>query len=205
MARMKARNVGKGATLITLMSNPIVRRAVIRGANKVITSVSNKMAERSETKAAAGAPPPVGQTTVIPKPVPPKTVPPKTVGTPTSFAESAAVETIVSSVASVAKPYVDKLAESDAGRSVLQVVNSVTGQALGGVPSQPKSGAASVASFVGNIISGQVSKPAPKPEPKGPGAEVKFTQVKPPPASAETPAPKAMQWPPPKSNGSPGS
>lgn len=200
MAKMKAKNVGKGATLITLMSNPIVRRAVIKGANKVVEVGSNKMAARSASKSAASSPPPVeGQTTVIPKPAPPK--PAK----PSSFAESAAVESIVSSVASAAKPYVDKLAASDAGRSVLQVVNSVTGQALGGVPAQPKRGGASVASFVGNIISGQVSSPAPKPEAKGPGADVKFTQVKPPAATAETPAPKAMQWPPPKSNGSAGS
>ena len=198
MAKMKAKNVGKGATLITLMSNPIVRRAVIKGANKVIEVGSNKMAARSASKSAASAPPPVeGQTTVIPKPAPPK---PST--KPASLAESAAVETIVSSVASAVKPYVDKLAASDAGRSVLQVVNSVTGQALGGVSAQPKRGGTSVASFVGNIISGQVSSPAPKPEAKGPGADVKFTQVKPPVATAETPAPESMQWPPPKSNGS---
>lgn len=200
MAKMKAKNVGKGATLITLMSNPIVRQAVLKGANKVVATVSNKMAARSETKTAAGSPPPVGQTTVIPKPAPPK---PAT--KPASFAESAAVESIVSSVASAAKPYVDKLAATDAGRSVLQVVNSITGQALGGASAQPKRGGASVASFVGNIISGQVSSPAPKPEAKGPGADVVFTQVKPPAATAETPAPKAMQWPPPKSNGSAGS
>lgn len=198
MAKMKAKNVGKGATLITLMSNPVVRRAVIKGANKVVATVSSRMAARSEAKAAASPPPPVGQTTVIPKPAPPKAAPTK----PASFAESAAVETIVSSVASAAKPYVDKLAASDAGRSVLQVVNSVTGQALGGASAQPKGGGASVASFVGNIISGQVNKPAPKPEAKGPGADVQFTQVKPPAATAETPAPEAMQWPPPKSNGS---
>lgn len=192
MAKMKAKSVGKGATLITLMSNPVVRRAVFKGANKVVATVSNKIAARSETKSAA-SPPPVGQTTVIPKAGSPK---------PASLAESAAVESMVSSVASAAKPYVDKLAASDAGRSVLQVVNSVTGQALGGVPAQPRGGAASVASFVGNIISGQVGSPAPKPEAKGPGADVTFTQVKPPAATAETPAPKALQWPPPKSNGS---
>lgn len=190
---MKAKGVGKGATLITLMSNPVVRRAVVKGANKAITVGSTKMAARSEKKASSAAPPPVeGQTTVIPKPVP----------KPASLGESAAVESIVSSVASAAKPYVDKLAASDAGRSVLQVVNSVTGQALGGVPAQPKRGAASVASFVGNIISGQVTTPAPKPDAKGPGADVVFTQVKPPAATAQTPAPKAIQWPPPKSNGS---
>jgi hypothetical protein len=200
MAKMKAKNVGKGATLITLMSNPIVRRAVIKGANKVVEVGSNKMAARSEKKAVAASPPPVeGQTTVIPKA-------PAKPAKPASFAESAAVESIVASVASAAKPYVDKLASSDAGRSVLQVVNSVTGQALGGVESQPKrGGAASVASFVGNIISGQVSSPAPKPVAKGPGSDVTFTQVKPPAATAETPAPKTMQWPPPKSNGSAGS
>lgn len=195
MARMKAKGVGKGATLITLMSNPVVRRAVLKGANKAITVGSNKMAARSEKRASAAPPPVEGQTTVIPKPN----------SKPASLGESAAVESIVSSVASAAKPYVDKLAGSDAGRSVLQVVNSVTGQALGGVPAQPRRGAASVASFVGNIISGQVSTPAPKPEAKGPGADVVFTQVKPPAATAETPAPKAIQWPPPKSNGSAGS
>ncbi len=194
MARMKAKGVGKGATLITLMSNPVVRRAVIKGANKAITVGSNKMAARSEKKASAAVPPPVeGQTTVIPKPS----------SKPASLGESAAVESIVSSVASAAKPYVDKLAASDAGRSVLQVVNSVTGQALGGVPAQPRRGAASVASFVGNIISGQTnSGSSPKPEPKGPGSDVTFTQVKPPAATADTPAPKTIQWPPPKPNGS---
>jgi hypothetical protein len=200
MAKMKAKSVGKGATLITLLSNPIVRRAVIKGANKVIEVGSNKMAARSEKKSPASPEPVEGQTTVIPKPAAQPAKPAK----PASFAESAAVETIVTSVATAAKPYVEKLASSDAGRSVLQVVNSVTGQALGGAPAQPKrSGASSVASFVGNIISGQVSSPAPKPAPKGPGSDVTFTQVKPPAATADTPAPKTMQWPPPpKSNGS---
>lgn len=190
MAKMKAKNVGKGATLITLMSNPIVRRAVIKGANKAVTTVSNRMAERSEKK----SPPVEGQTTVIPKPAAGPAKPAK----PASFAESAAVESIVSSVASAAKPYVEKLASSDAGRSVLQVVNSVTGQALGGPESQPKRGGASVASFVGSIISGQANSSSPKPAPKGPGSDVTFTQVKPPAATADTPAPKTIQWPPPK-------
>ena len=187
-----AKNVGKGATLITLMSNPVVRRAAIKGANKAIASASNYMAARAEKKSVVPAKPPVeGQTTVIPKPA----------AKPSSFAESAAVESIVDSVASAAKPVIDRLASTDAGRSVLQAVNSITGQALGGVGSQPKRGGAAVASFVGNILSGQ-SGSTPKPEPKGPGSDVKFTQVKPPPATAETPAPKSMQWPPPKSNGS---
>jgi hypothetical protein len=196
MAKVKAKNVGKGATLITLMSNPVVRRAVVKGANKAVTAVSNKMAERSEKK----SPPVEGQTTVLPK-GPSQSGPVK----PASFAETAAVESIVTSVASAAKPFVDKIASTDAGRSVLQAVNSVTGQALGGVQSPPKRGGAAVASFVGNIISGQGNASSPKPEPKGPGSNVTFTQVKPPAATAETPAPKTMQWPPPRSNGSAGS
>ncbi|CAN5845830.1 hypothetical protein BH23ACT12_BH23ACT12_16590 [soil metagenome] len=187
---MKAKSVGKGATLITLMSNPVVRRAAIRGANKAITVGSNKLAARSQKKASDAAPPPVeGQTTVV--------IPKRA-----SFGETAAVESIVSSVASAAKPYVDKLAASDAGRSVLQVVNSVTGQALGGVESQPRRGGAAVAGFVGNIISGQGNSSSSKPEPKGPGSDVTFSQVKPPAATTDTPAPKTIQWPPPTASGS---
>lgn len=192
---MKAKSVGKGATLITLMSNPVVRRAVIKGANKAMVVGSNKLAARSEKKASAAASSPMeGQTTVIPKPA----------SKPASFGETAAIESIVTSVTSAARPYVDKLAASDAGRSVLQVVNSVTGQALGGADSQPRrGGGAAVASFVGNILSGQGnSGSSPKPEAKGPGSDVTYTQVKPPAATADSPAPKTIQWPPPKPNGS---
>ena len=83
------------------------------------------MAARSARNSPAPAESVDGQTIVVPKPKPTHPI-----------AEAAAVETIVGSVATAAKPLAEKLAASDAGRSVLQAVNSISSQALGG-PGQP--------------------------------------------------------------------
>lgn len=193
MAKVKAKNVknaGKGATVIALLSNPVIRRVVIKGANKAVTAGSNYMTARSQKKAPAADKPVEGQTTVLPKPSP-----------KSSIAETAAVETIVGSVASAAKPLAEKLAASDAGRSVLQAVNSITGQVLGSTSGPQKRGGTAVASFVGNLLAGQNT--AAKPEVKSPGSDVKFVAVIPPAATEATPPAKTMQWPPPKTqNGS---
>jgi hypothetical protein len=191
----KIKKVGKGATIITLLSNPMVRRVVIKGATKAANSASNYLAARTDKKSPAS---PEGPGPV-PASAPPSgsTAAPKTPSKPPSFSESAAVESIVASAASAAKPVAEKLAASPAGRSVLQAVNSITGQVLGGTDS-PKRAGGSVASFVGNIIASQGA--AQKSEAKSEKPKVKFTPVKPPDTSP--PPVETMQWPPPKSNGS---
>lgn len=196
MARIK--KVGKGATIITLLGNPMVRRMVIKGATKAAGSASNYIAARSEKKTPPAPKPatpgfPSASATQAP-------TTPRTPSKPFSFSETAAVESIVASAASAARPVVEKLAASPAGRSVLQAVNSITGQVLGGTDS-PRRPGGSVASFVGNIIANQGA--GQKSEAKSEKPTVKFTPVKPPDTSP--PPVETMQWPPPRSNGSAGS
>lgn len=187
MAKVKTKKVhsaGKRATVIALLSNPVIRRAVFKGANKAILAGSSYMATRSARNSPTPAPSVDGQTTVVPQ-----------TQAKSSIAEAAAVETIVGSVATAAKPLAEKLAASDAGRSVLQAVNSISGQALGS-PGQQRRGGAAMAGFVTNILGGQTATP--KPEVKSPGSDVKFVAARPAPATAATPPVKTMQWPPQK-------
>lgn len=187
MGKVKSKKVqraGKRATVIALMSNPVIRRAVFKGANKAILAGSNYMAARSARNPSSPATPVDGQTTVLP-----------VSQTKSSIAEAATVETIVGSVATAAKPLAEKLAASDAGRSVLQAVNSISSQALGAT-GQTRRGGAAVAGFVTNILGGQVATP--KPDVKSPGSGVKFVAARPAPATAATPPVKTMQWPPQK-------
>ncbi len=151
MARGKAKNVGKGATIITLLSNPVVRRAVITGATRAANSTAKFLAARSaKAGSTAGTPQPAApesQATVVPKPA----------AKPASLTESAAVESIIGSLASMAKPVAERLAASSAGRSVLEAVNSISGQVLGAA-GPPKRAGASVSNFVGSILAGQSSQ-----------------------------------------------
>lgn len=186
----KIRKVGRGATIITLLSNPMVRRVVIKGATKAANSASTYIAARTEKKSPAPKPPvsSASETAVVSKP------PAK----PSSLAETAAVETIVGSVASAAKPVAERLASTSAGRSVLQAVNSITGQALGSSDASKRAGG-SMASFVGNILANQAT---PKTQPAPDKPAVKFTPVTLPSTPPAEPV-ETMVWPPPKSsNGS---
>lgn len=191
----KIKKVGKGATIITLLGNPMVRRMVIKGATKAANSASIYIANRNEKKTPPPEPATPGSPSASAAQAP--TTPNKTPSKPSSFSETAAVESIVASAASAAKPVAEKLAASPAGRSVLQAVNSISGQVLGGTDSAKRPGG-SVASFVGNIIASQGA--AQKSEAKSEQPKVKFTPVKPPDTSP--PPVETMQWPPPKSNGS---
>lgn len=178
-----AKAKGKSAVVITVLSNPAVRRAVIKGATKAAGSAAAfaaSRAEKSKAPAAATAPE-QRETTVMPAPAATRTV---------SMGETVAVESIVTSVA---KPLADRLAASSAGRSVLETINSISGQALGAAA--PRRGGAAVAGFVGSILSGQGAQ---KPSPAGDQASVKFTPVKP-PTTPPPPVP-TMQWPPPRSS-----
>jgi hypothetical protein len=165
----------------------MVRRLVIKGATRVANSASTYIADRTDKKSPAAKQP------ASSKPV--TAVPSKPPAKPSSLAETAAVETIVGSVASAAKPVAERLASTSAGRSVLQAVNSITGQALGSSDS-PKRAGGSMATFVGNILANQAP---PKSQPDKPAA--KFTPVTPPSTPAKPV--ETMVWPPPKSsNGS---
>lgn len=191
MPKVKATNVGKGATVITLLSNPVIRRAVIKGASKAATSAADFVAAKREKSGAAAVPQTAGSqppTEAVPgagsKPA-----------KPASIAEAAALESIVGSVASVAQPVAERLASSGTGRSVLEAVHTISARALGAA-APPRRAGASVANFVGSVLAGQPASKAPdRPEP----ASVKFTPIKPPAAAAAEPV-ETMQWPPPKSS-----
>lgn len=205
MASMK--KAGRGAALVTLLSNPVVRRAAIKAATQAANSASNFIAARSEQKKAGSAPatPPTGpqpirvesQTRVV-GPAPDEKPPPA--AKPSSFADSATVESIVSSISSVAKPVAEKMAATDAGRSVLKAINNLSGQALGSSSGPPKKAGAAVASFVGSILAGQASQKAQRSEDSPARRAPKFEPVTPPPPS-DAPPVETMQWPP-RSNGS---
>lgn len=189
-AMAKIRKVGRGATIITLLSNPMVRRAVLKGATRVANSASSYIAARTEKK----SPPPEQPASFVPE----KAVASKAPAKPSSLAETAAVETIVGSVASAAKPVAERLASTSAGRSVLQAVNSITGQALGSADG-PKRAGGSMATFVGNILANQATTP--KSQPASDKPAVKFRPVTPPSTPPVEPV-ETMVWPPKSSNGS---
>ena len=168
MGRFKAKNVGKGATLITLLSNPVVRSVAIRAATQAANSASSYIESRSQKKktASSTASSPAQGSSSRPVHVESQTkVIPPTPGTktsssakPSSFADSAAVESIVSSITSAAKPVAEKMAATSAGRSVLEAINSLSGQALDSSSGPPKKAGAAVASFLGSILAGQEAK-----------------------------------------------
>ena len=211
MAKFKGKNVGRGATLITLLSNPMVRRVAIRAATQAANKASDFVSSRSEQKKASS--PSAGQASPGSRPIrvesQTKVIPPNpgakaspsssSSAKPSSFADSAAVESIVSTIASAAKPVAEKMATSSAGRSVLEAINSLSGHALGSSSGPPKKAGAAVASFVNSILAGQAAQ---KPQPTQQKRGTKFEPVKPPPP-VDPPPVQTMQWPPPKSsNGS---
>ena len=195
MARVKAKNVGKGATIITLMSNPVIRRAVVRGATKAATSTAEFVAARreksgsaiaSEDAATSGSPTAIGAGTAANQAGKP--------AKPPTLAESAAVESIVGSAASVVRPMAERLANSPAGRSVLEAVNSISAQALGTAPG-PRRAGASMANFVGGILANQGAGQPETTTSDRPA--VKFKPVALPSGPPAEPV-RTMQWPPPK-------
>lgn len=186
MAKAKVRSVGRGATVITLLSNPVIRRVVFKGATKAANSAAQFVAARREKAGPAAPGSPAGSQT---RPAAEPGTQPVKRATP---AEAATVESIVGSVASMAKPMAERLAASAPGRSVLEAVNSISGQALG-TSAPPRRAGASVASFVGGILANQGSQKA-RPAPDQPAA--KFTPIKPPSTPGSEPV-KTMVWPPP--------
>ncbi|HEX2052619.1 MAG TPA: hypothetical protein VHJ78_02690 [Actinomycetota bacterium] len=201
MARLK--KAGKGAAVITLLSNPIVRQAAIKAATRAANSASTYIAARNQNKKAPPSPAPSGgpqpirvesETRVVSGNSNPSQE--KPAAKPSSFADSAAVESIVSTIAGAAKPVAEKMASTDAGRSVLQAINNLSSQALGSSSGPPKKAGAAVASFVGSILAGQAAqKSQANPRDSGGDKGPKFQAVKPPPPEDPPPV-QTMQWPP---------
>lgn len=84
-------------------------------------------------------------------------------------------------VASVARPWAEKLAETPAGRSLLQAVSSVTNEALKKAPP---------AEPAGTIPTAAAKEPAPE------EAAVKFAPLTPSPGAESASREEAMKWPP---------
>lgn len=142
-------------TIKTLIANPTTRRIALRGAKRAVAAARNAQASSGRSKSA-----------VAPR-------------EPASARQRSINPTVNPVIASVAKPWAEKLAASAAGRSVLQAISSVSTEALNTAPSHPAS-----ASWV-------ATKPA-----YARKSPVKFVAPVPPPASQASPRKSAIKWPP---------
>lgn len=141
-----------------LVANPTARRIAMRGVKKAATAAfAAAQSSKARQPGAAGS----GES---PRPDP---------GSRSASSGSA--------VASVARPWAERLAETPAGRSLLQAVSSVTDEALKKAPP---------AEPAGTIPSVAAEEPAPE-EPA-----VKFVPMTPSPSAESAPREGAVKWPP---------
>lgn len=141
-----------------LIANPTARRIALRGAKKAVAAAQNVKAASVGSSATAGD---------AQKPSP----------APQSGVEQGTNRV----VASVAKPWAEKLAGSTAGRSILQALSTVSSEALSTAQPQSPAGSASPSP----------QRPAEAQQPK-----VKFVPPVPSASSDPPPRPSAMKWPP---------
>jgi len=96
-------------------------------------------------------------------------------------------------VTTVAKPVAEKLATTQTGRSVLETLNNISGDALGTRkrPENPLN--AFVTKFAGAAASARTDARTPQPE----EATVKFTPLRPTATPGAGPV-ETLRWPPPK-------
>ncbi|MGQ0680317.1 MAG: hypothetical protein ACT4OM_11810 [Actinomycetota bacterium] len=172
----------KAGIVKALLRNPASRKILMDTAKKAAGAASVAAAKAGQARAARssrtgdGAPP-------APAPAP-SAKPSNESRFPFPLPLPGNVEAMVNSIA---KPVVEKLAASGAGRAVLSAVNSITEDALkrGKVPAAAQPRAQSDASQAAP------AKPKPKPEPE----PVHFTPLSPPAPSAPV---ESLKWPPPK-------
>lgn len=141
-------------TIKALIANPTTRRIALSGAKRAVAAAKNARAPSAGSKSAVAPrePAPARQLSVNP-----------------------AVNPVI---ASVAKPWAEKLAASTTGRSVLQAISSVSTEVLNTAQSHP------------TPVS-RATKPADEQKPP-----VKFVASVPSPASQPSPRESAIKWPP---------
>ena len=166
---------GKSSVVKTLVSNRALRKIVVKNAKVAITSATTAIAARSAAGSGdAGSP---------------------NSATPNSKPASGTFDSkaVTSFVTTVAKPVAEKMATTQTGRSVLETLNSISGDALGKAPQRPDNPLnAFVTRLAGAAASARTGARPEQPE----AAPVKFTPLQ--PAAAPTEPIKTVRWPPPK-------
>jgi hypothetical protein len=173
---------GKPSSVVrSLIGNRTVRKVVIKNARQAITYATTTMAAKNAARSGdAGSATPPSSTTSAGKPV----------AKPASI-DSAALTNFMTSVA---KPVAEKMATTPMGRSVLEMLNNISGQALGTAPKRSDNPAkAFINKLAGAASANRAGAQTAAPE----EAKVKFTPLQPPAPSSEPI--KTVKWPPPKS------
>jgi len=166
---------GKTSVVKTLMNNRAVRKIVVKNARVAINSATTAIAARSAARSGGSGPPGV----VAPdrKPAP-------------GSLDTTAVKSIV---ASVAKPVAEKMATTQMGRSVLETLNNISGEALGTRKRSEDPLNAFVTKIAGAAASSRTDVSTAQPE----EATVKFTPLRPTASPGAGPV-ETLRWPPPK-------
>lgn len=177
-----AKPVGKTSVVKTLIGNRAVRKVVIRNAKHAVTYATTTIAARKA--AGSGDAGPAPESSAAPS------------GKPAAKPASAAFDSVAvtSFVTSVVKPVAEKMATTQTGRSVLQTLNNISGDALGTTPKRSDNPLnAFVAKLAGAAASARTDARPAQPE----KATVKFTPLQP-VAAQDTEPVKTVKWPPPK-------
>lgn len=172
---------GKPSSVVrSLIGNRTVRKVVIKNAKQAITYATTTMAARNAARSGDAGSAPPSYTGGAGKPV----------AKPASI-DSAALANFMTSVA---KPVAEKMAKTQAGRSVLETLNNISGQALGTAPKRSDNPAKA---FINKLAEAASTNRA-APQTAAPEeTKVKFTPLQPPAPSSEPI--KTVKWPPPKS------
>ena len=152
-----------------LLSNPGVRRAIVKNVRKAVSSASTSLSSRggpAGTKA-PGTPGPTGRSVLDP----------------------AGVKKLVTTVA---KPVAEQLASTDAGRSVLRTISEISSEALGEKDKRPDR---PLNAFMNRLAEARAAAAAPA-TPKPAEPRVNFTPLQPPPPPSS--ADQVVKWPPPR-------
>lgn len=166
---------GKTSVVKTLLSNRAVRKIVVKNARVAINSATTAIEARRAARSGGSGPPGSAVPSRKPAPGPLDTM------------------TVKSIVTSVAKPVAEKMATSPTGRSVLETLNNISGEALG----TRKRSESPLNAFVTKIAGAAASARADVSAAQSEKATVKFTPLRPSAAPGAGPV-ETLRWPPPK-------
>lgn len=170
-----SKTAGKTSVVKTLMSNRAVRKIVVKNARVAINSATTAIAARSAARSGGSGPP--GTATPSRKPAP-------------GALDTTAVKSIVTSVA---KPVAEKMATTQTGRSVLETLNNISGEALG----TRKRSENPLNAFVTKVAGAAASARTDVSTAQSEKATVKFTPLRPIAEPGAGPV-ETLRWPPPK-------
>jgi hypothetical protein len=172
---------GKPSSVVrSLIGNRTVRKVVIKNARQAINYATTTMAARNAARSGDAGSSPASSTASTGKPV--------------AKPDSIDLSALTNFMTSVAKPVAEKMATTQTGRSVLETLNNISGQALGTAPKRSDNPAKAFINRLAEAASANRAAPQTAvPE----QTMVKFTPLQPPAPSSEPI--KTVKWPPPKS------